>query len=213
MDPLVEGTRLVFVRHGEAVCNNECIVGGPLGCGGLTELGREQASALRDRLVFSGELAKATALYTSILPRAIETAQIIAPGLPTLTPVADCDLCELHPGDADGLTWPEVVERFGVVNWDENPDAPISPGGESWLAFYERVARTIDKLVQRHPDELVVIVAHGGVVEQAMKIVGGDAPERRLRLRTEHCSMTEIEFRKGRKRLLRYNDRAPLAKI
>ena len=51
---------------------------------------------------------------------------------------------------------------------------------------------------------------HGGVIEQAMKIVEADPGTCGSSLRIENCSMTEIEFRDDRRRLLRYNDRAPL---
>ena len=44
-----------------------------------------------------------------------------------------------------------------------------------------------------------------------MKIVNRREASVRLRLLTENCSMTEIEFDGERRRLLRYNDRAPLA--
>jgi 2,3-bisphosphoglycerate-dependent phosphoglycerate mutase len=205
------GTRLVLIRHGEARCNAEGVVGGPLGDGGLTEVGRTQASALARRLVRTRELDDASALYTSILGRAIETAQVLAPGLPALSATPDCDLCELHPGAADGLTWAELVERYGAVDWSVEPDVPFSPGGESWLGFYERCARAIDTLVARHPGERVIAVVYGGVIEQAMKILNSADPRERLGLRTEHCSMTEIEFDGPRRRLLRYNDVAPVS--
>lgn len=206
------GTRLVLVRHGEAHCNVKGVVGGPIGCGGLTELGRQQARALRDRLALTREFDDAVALYTSVLPRAVETARIIGPGLPlTLRAVADCDLCELHPGLADGLTWAEMLSRFGGPDWDRDPGAPFAPEGESWLGFYERCAKALIKIVGRHPGQRVILVVHGGVIEQAMKMVESLDGTRRLRLRTEHCSMTEIEFDGDYRRLLRYNDRAPLA--
>jgi len=205
------GTRLLLIRHGEAYCNARGVVGGPLGCGGLTELGRRQAEALGERLAYSGELREATALYTSVLPRAIQTAALLARGLPDLTPVEDCDLCELHPGEADGLTWQELVERFGAPDWDKDPDQPLAPHAESWTQFYERCVRALTRIVARHEGELVVLVVHGGVIEQAMKLVEGRAPGDRMRLNTENASMTEIEFKARRRRLLRYNDRAPLA--
>ena len=205
------GTRLVLIRHGEARCNAEGVVGGPKGDGGLTDLGRAQASALTRRLESTRELDDAAALYTSILGRSIETAQVIAAGLPDLAATPDCDLCELHPGVADGLTWAELEERYGVADWSVSPDAPFSPGGESWLAFYQRCERAFAGLVARHPGERVVAVVHGGVIEQAMKILHGDDPSARLGLRTEHCSLTEIEFDGSRRRLLRYNDVAPLS--
>ncbi len=201
------------MRHGEAFCNANGIVGGPRGCGGLTELGVRQGEALRDRLAHSGELDGANAFYTSTLPRAQQTGAIIASSLPsTLSPVADCELCELHPGEADGLSWPELVATFGAPNWDEDPGVPLAPGGESWTGFYARCVRALESLVARHPGELVVVVCHGGVIEQALKLVYSSEPSARLRLRTQNCSMTEVEFRSGAWHLLRYNDLAPLAR-
>lgn len=206
------GARLVLIRHGEAYCNARGVVGGPIGCGGLTPLGRAQAEALCERLMKSREFDDAVALYTSVLPRSIETARLLSPGLPdTLAPVEDCDLCELHPGEADGLTWEEMVSKFGGPDWDQNPDAPFSPGGESWTGFYERCRKVLIEIAARHPGQRVILVVHGGVIEQAMKMVQEDEPAKRLGLRTENCSMTEIEFDGPRCRLLRYNDLAPLA--
>ncbi len=206
------GTRLVLIRHGEAYCNARGVVGGPLGCGGLTELGRAQARALCERLAMSREFDDAVALYTSVLPRSIETAEIIAPALPShLAAVPDCDLCELHPGEADGMTWAQMSAAFGGPDWDEDPDTPFAPGGESWTGFYERCRRAFGVIAARHPGQRVIAVVHGGVIEQAMKLVEEAAPSRRLGLRTENCSMTEIEFVGTRPRLLRYNDLAPLA--
>ncbi len=206
------GTRVVLIRHGEAYCNAKGIVGGPIGCGGLTELGEAQARALRDRLVRSREFDDAVALYTSVLPRAIQTAAIVRPGLPaSLVAVEDCELCELHPGEADGMTWEEMLATFGGPDWDKHPGQPFAPGGESWLGFYERCERALLAVAGRHRGERVILVVHGGVIEQAMKMVDNRDPSVRLRLRTENCSITEIEFEHDVRRLLRYNDRAPLA--
>ncbi len=206
------GTRIVLVRHGEAHCNVRGIVGGPIGCGGLTDLGEHQARALRDRLLTSREFDDAVALYTSVLPRAVQTAEIIAPGLPShLRAQRDCALCELHPGEGDGMTWDELINTFGGPDWDKDPHQPFAPGGESWMDFYERCEQALATLVQRHPGERVILVVHGGVIEQAMKILERKDPMVRLKLRTEHCSLTEIEFDGDVRRLLRYNDRAPLA--
>jgi broad specificity phosphatase PhoE len=209
--PAPTGTRLVMIRHGESYANADGLAGGPLGDGGLTPLGVRQARTLVERLVMSAELMKATALYTSALPRAIETAQILRAGLAQgIEPVVDAGFNEISVGDGDGLPWAEYVERYGAPDWDLDPDALTAPGGESLLGFHERCRETIERTVARHPKEQVVIVCHGGFIEQAMKIYQGVAPEVRLRPRIENCSMTEIEFRDDWRRLLRYNDRAPL---
>ena len=209
--PMPTGTRLMLIRHGESYANSDGLAGGPIGDGGLTPLGVRQAEALAKRLVASKELMKATAFYTSALPRAIETGEVLRPGLPKdLAPVVDAAFNEISVGEGDGLPWAQYVERYGAPDWDLDPDALTAPGGESLLGFYERCREAIERTVARHPKELVVIVCHGGFIEQAMKIYQGVGPEVRRRPRSENWSMTEIEFRDEWRRLLRYNDRAPL---
>jgi probable phosphoglycerate mutase len=201
----------MLIRHGESYANAKGLAGGPLGDGGLTPLGRRQVGALVERLLVSAELARAGAFYTSALPRAIETGEMLRVVLPKrLQPIVDASFNEIGVGVGDGLAWAEYVERYGAPDWDLDPDALTAPGGESLLGFHERCREAIERTVARHPEELVVIVCHGGVIEQAMKIYQGLGPEVRLRPRIENCSMTEIEFREGWRRLLRYNDRAPL---
>jgi probable phosphoglycerate mutase len=209
--PIPTGTRLVLIRHGECVANEKGLAGGPLGDGGLTDLGRLQAEALAHRLRETAELRSATAFYTSSLPRAIETGEIVFAAInPDLVPRRDEDLGELRVGDADGLTWTQIEERFELPNWDVDPSRRNVPGGESLLDFFGRSVAVIDKIVAGHPHELVVIVTHGGFIEQAMKIYQDLNGSVRLRPRIEHCSMTEIEFHDGAKRLLRYNDLSPI---
>jgi len=125
-------------------------------------------------------------------------------------PVRDESLCELSVGEADGLTWAEVQARYVLPNWDEDPGAQNVPGGESLLGFFQRCVDAIERIVLAHPDQLVVMVVHGGFIEQAMKLYQGLSGNVRLRPRIENCSMTEIEFYEGQKRLLRYNDLSPI---
>ncbi len=219
--PAPDATRLVLIRHGEAVCNVSGVCGGRTGCQGLTDRGRRQVGALRDRLLARRELAGAGALYASVLPRAVETAELLAPALgpvetggrlgPPPPLVTDCGLCELHPGEADGLSWTEFSRRFAPIDWDEDPGQPIAPGGESWTGFVHRVAGALDEVVTRHPGQLVVVACHAGVIEASLlakvPVAGGRAGAR-LRLRTRHASMTGWEVVEGRWGLLGYNDAA-----
>lgn len=208
-------TRLVLVRHGEAHCNVSGVCGGPVGCRGLTDRGRAQVEALRDRLAATAELEGCGALYASVLPRARETAAVLAPVLLGRggSVRARCDLCELHPGEADGMAWPEFTERFGAPDWDVDPDHPIAPGGESWTGFVRRVGAALDELAAAHPGELVVVACHAGVVEASLLTklpVAGGTDGARLQLRTRHASMTTWEVEPdadgGRWRLSSYND-------
>ena len=203
-------TRLVLVRHGEAVCNVSGVVGGRRGCTGLSPAGAEQAASLHRRLAASGALAGAGALYSSVLPRALETAAAIAPAVGDggLEVVADCDLCELHPGEGDGLTWEQFTARFGEPPWDDDPDVPLAPGGESWAGFVERAGSALEELTRRHRGEVVVVVCHAGVIESALLRFLPLEMGAKLRLRTDHTSITEFEsdVDGGAWRLLRYND-------
>jgi broad specificity phosphatase PhoE len=209
--PAPRGTRLLLIRHGECVANAVGLAGGPIGDGGLTDLGIRQATALAGRLAITKELSSAGAFYTSTLPRAIETGEYVFPAInPDLVAVRDESLCELSVGEADGLTWAEVQARYVLPNWDETPEARNVPGGESLLGFFERCVSAMERIVLAHPNQLVVMVVHGGFIEQAMKLYQGVGGSVRLRPRIENCSMTEIEFYEGQKRLLRYNDLSPI---
>jgi probable phosphoglycerate mutase len=190
------------------------VVGGPIGCTGLSAVGVREAEALLARLVASGELSDAVAVYASVLPRALETAAIVAPGIGSLAAIADCELCELHPGEADGITWVEFADRYGGPDWDADPDAVLAPGGESWTGFVARVRTALTETASRHLGELVVIFCHGGVVEASMEAFLPVPPDRgRLKLRTRHTSLTEWELGPGGWLLLRYNDAAHLAAV
>jgi probable phosphoglycerate mutase len=209
--PVPTGTRLLLIRHGECVANAEGLAGGPLGDGGLTKRGRSQAEALARRLSLTSELSSASAFYTSTLPRAIETGEIVFPSINgDLVATSDASLCELGVGEADGLSWDQVKERYVLPDWSKDPSEVNVPGGESLMGFFDRCVSAIERLVERHPKELVVLVVHGGFIEQAMKLYQGLGGEVRLQPRIENCSMTEIEFNDNRRRLLRYNDLSPI---
>lgn len=190
-------TRLVLVRHGEAICNVEGVIGGLKGCTGLTAVGVAQATGLAARLARTGELDEVAALYASALPRAVETAQILAsalggPGGAVPEVVADCALCELHPGDADALTWAEYVARFERPDWDADPSTPLAPGGEGWSGFVERAASALERVAAAHDGQTVVVVTHAGVVEASMlRFLPIDRSVARLGLHTLHASLTE----------------------
>ncbi len=215
LPPDAGATRIVLIRHGEAACNLNRVVGGRVGCTGLTELGKRQVAALADRLYESGELRGASALYSSVLPRAVETAErlraVVGPGPRALGPVRElCELCELHPGESDGMTWDEVVATFGVPDWDVDPTVPIAPGGESWSEFIGRASDAVRAVVREHQGELVVAAVHAGVIEATMIAFLGVTPEvyRRGWVRVTHASMTEWEWERSEDRwiLLRFNE-------
>ena len=168
----MSSTRIFLVRHGDAYAGFYGIIGGPTGCAGLTDLGRQQAEALRDDLEASGRI-HADVLVSSIIPRAIQTAEIIAPALGFETFPHDCDLCEVHTGEADGLEWAEWEERYGPFDMEAEPDRPFAPGGDSWNSFDARVQGVMQRLAEEHEGKTVVAVCHGGVIAASVRMLLG----------------------------------------
>jgi broad specificity phosphatase PhoE len=186
--------RLILVRHGDAFAGFDGVVSGPIGCEGLTALGRRQAEALRDYLTEARRIT-ADFLLASVLPRAIETAEIIAPGLDLQVGRHDCDLCEIHTGVADGLLWAEYAERYGQFDMEADPERVFAPGGESWSSFHERVGRMLDKIAREFADQTVVAVCHAGVIMASLRILF-DIPHTGVgaRIRPTNTGLTEWEY-------------------
>jgi probable phosphoglycerate mutase len=208
----VREVRVVLVRHGEARAGVDRIIGGDRGCRGLTERGRAQAAALRDRLARTSEV-RPDVVYASTLPRAIETAEIVAEAFPNITEVRrERFLCEHQPGECDGMHFEAAIERYAPDL--EDVDAPMSPGGESTREFDARVRQAVDTLVAAHAGESVLAVSHGGFITSACLYVLG-APGldvvHPFRLWPENTSLTEFTASSTPPWLLhRYNDAAHL---
>lgn len=206
-----ESTRLVLVRHGESKVTVRRVIGGPRTCNGLSELGEEQAERLRVRLAETGEIA-ADALYSSAYPRALETAEIIAPSL-GLQVTVESGFGEHDPGpECDGLRFEEYVERHGRPEWDLDPHGVVFPGGETVADFQHRVGSALAPVLREHRGGTILIVCHGGVVDVVFRLLLRLPPVGGFELHTSNTSLTELaEVRPGRWRLARYNDGAHLA--
>ena len=201
-------TNIYIIRHGEAVCNVEGIVGGAEGCQGLTDRGHRQARRLQERLA-AGEI-KADVLYASTFRRARETAEAVSSGI-GLPIQWDDEFQEVRPGDADTLTYAEVRERFKIDAADR-VFAPWAPNAESWAMFNARAGRALNRVAHEHAGKTVVIVAHGGIVEASFFLFMG-LPLRsgaHVGFGTRHTSIThwrlDREAQSERWLLMRFND-------
>jgi probable phosphoglycerate mutase len=208
-------TRLVLIRHGEAQCHVDQVVGGAKGCTGLSDQGRRQAKALRRRLERTGELADAGLLYASTLPRAIETAEAIAEVLGASTIEQEEDLCELHPGEADGITWEEFRERYAWPSSSAELYRPMAPGAETLAALWVRVGSVLLRLAAEHEGRTVVIACHGGIIDGSLRALGEMPLAPRFKTRIDNTSITEWERPPSddphrRWTLVRFNDHAHL---
>jgi probable phosphoglycerate mutase len=217
----MDGTRIVLVRHGESRAQELGIVGGHEGCRGLSARGRLQVEALRDRWKASDELGEVAALYASVMPRAVETAQILAPALGAPDIVQDCGFCEHHPGEGDGLSWEDYERLYPVPSDGWHPDLRRDPSGETWREMADRVSAGIDQLIERHAGATVVVACHGGVIVHSMirwLALDPDADGERAWFSPENASITEWRYGTSPYRppasswqLVRFNDQAHLA--
>lgn len=205
-------TRLILVRHGESNATVNRVIGGPRTCSGLSDLGRDQAQRLRERLRATGEL-KLDALYASQYPRAQETAQTVLGAFAGLEMQVDAGFGEHDPGpDCDGLSYDDFVARYGTGHDWRNPFAETFPGGETVAEFHFRVGTATHSLVARYVGQTVMVVCHGGVVDCLMRQLLHLPPTGGFELFTLNTSLTEmVSVAPATWRLVRYNDAAHLS--
>ena len=156
----MERTQVIIVRHGETLWNIKGIRQGHLDSP-LTESGTAQAKALGERL----KREKFTALYSSDLDRAVETAQRIT-ALTGHEIVTDLRLRERHLGIFQGLTADEMKQRYPEeyrLNRSLSPNYVI-PGGESIVQQVARNIAYLNEIAEKHRGETIVVVTHGGVL-------------------------------------------------
>jgi probable phosphoglycerate mutase len=157
----MEPTRVIAVRHGETAWNVDTRIQGHLDIElndtGLWQAGRV-AQALQEETI--------AAIYASDLARARQTAEAIA--LPLgIQITTEPGLRERAFGAFQGRTFADInTEHPEQARLWRTRDPEFAPdGGESLLTFRERITSTAARLAARHPGELVVIVAHGGVMD------------------------------------------------
>jgi probable phosphoglycerate mutase len=173
----MQRTHIIIVRHGQTEWNIKGIRQGHLDSR-LTERGMAQATALGQRL----GREKFTALYSSDLGRAMETAREIA-RVTGHEIVTDARLRERHLGIFQGLNAEEITTKYPEERRLMRSSGPtyVIPGGESMAQQVARNVEFLDHLAQKHVGETVVVVTHGGVVSGFFRhtlAIPLDAPRR-----------------------------------
>ncbi|WP_034263358.1 histidine phosphatase family protein [Actinospica robiniae] len=196
-------TRLLLVRHGDSHHKADGVNGGPRGCRGLTDLGREQAARLRDRLSSDGvalgalDVSDHPVVYSSIIPRAIETAEVVAGVRPISSAsgscaevITDCGLCTYHMPDwADGMSWDEIRREHGRT--DGGVFHPFQEGNESWADLVLRVCKTLTAIATRHVGTTTMVVTHAEAVEASLIAFGSLPLHRDFDIKVTPTSITE----------------------
>lgn len=153
-------TRLMIIRHGQTLWNLERKYQGHSDIA-LSDKGIKQAEAVAARLATE----KIDAVYASDLSRACKTAEYIADKHNLKVNVMP-ELREIKFGEWEGLTYDQISARWpGMLGklWT-TPDELEIPGGESFYQLKERAYAAIKKIVKEHPEQTVVVVAHGGTI-------------------------------------------------
>jgi len=153
-------TKLYLIRHGQSANNAEGRFGGHSSTP-LSALGEEQAERTANMLASEG----IDAIYSSDLPRAIQTAKYTA-DLTKLEIHATPAFRERHVGVLEGLTFDESKEKhpsdyYALVNRDLHH---VISGGESYRQLLRRATDTLDKILRNHRHERIAIYSHTGVI-------------------------------------------------
>ncbi|KAL6337819.1 hypothetical protein AAG906_002284 [Vitis piasezkii] len=159
---------IIVVRHGETAWNADGRIQGHLDVE-LNEAGRQQAAAVADRL---SKGPRISAVYSSDLKRAFETAQAIATSCGRFEVIKDPDLRERNLGDLQGLVYQELAKINPEAHkafLSHRTDQEIPGGGESRDQVYQRCTLSLKRIGSKHKGERVVVVTHGGVIRALHK--------------------------------------------
>ncbi|MEU6173670.1 histidine phosphatase family protein [Streptantibioticus parmotrematis] len=158
-------TTVHLVRHGQSTWNAAGLVQGQSPrAGALTPRGRREGE--RAARALAALRPGATRVIASDLPRARETAEIIASRLDL--PIGyDPGLREQHLGVWEGRRHDERAVRDAVQELWSHPH--ITPeGGESIAALHTRVWRALRLHAAAYPGDTLIAVTHGGPVRMAV---------------------------------------------
>lgn len=189
---------LILVRHGQSTANALGVAQGRADYP-LSDKGLRQAELTGAHLARLGGIA---AVYTSPLSRAAQTALAIAQPL-KLTPIPVDDLVEADVGALSGLTWdqfkqahPEAVAAYEAAEAagpDPRHRERFLPGWEPSEQVVERIWNAIAKIASAHPEERVVVVAHGGVLNAFLThLLEGDARAIAWKYHHKNCAVTRL---------------------
>lgn len=202
-------THLLLIRHGETDANRNGVWQGATDSH-LNARGQAQARAVAARL--AAERAAVSAIYSSPLSRAAETAAIIAArlGLATVTP--DPRLAEFDLGEWEGLDY-EVL-RHEKRLWARMAADPsfAPPGGESARNFALRLLAGVREIAAAHAGQRMILVSHGGALATALAMILHAEGNRWPEYQMGNCALSELAFT-PQPQLLRFNEVAHLQAI
>ncbi len=194
---------LYLIRHGQTAYNASGRVQGWLDVP-LDDVGKMQALRVSQR--FSNKAI--SAIYTSPLSRAAETAKTIA-GACNRDIILDIRLREYNMGDWTGLTGDEIAAS-APGHHAANHEAQI-PNGETAQEMRKRVDAFLADVMVRHTSrDTVVAVSHGGTLGMVVAAMLNMPAVRRQPFTFGNTAVTKATCEHGVWRLRSLNDRCHL---
>lgn len=151
-------TKIFLIRHGETDWNRQDRWLGQTDTP-LNNQGLAQAHRTAERLAAE----PITAIYSSDLIRAAQTAKIIANRFGRTVSLLK-ELRELDFGEWEGKSAEEIGQLFPQeYALSQTPSWEFRPrGGESRRELYARVTSKVEEILAQHVNETIAIVTHGG---------------------------------------------------
>lgn len=203
---------LVLVRHGHSTANESGVLAGWSEGIGLTDRGREQASALGAALA-AQPLSR---IVTSPLQRCVETTAALR-GEHHPEPLTDERLGECRYGAWTGRPLADLAKEplWRTVQQDPMsatfPDGPQHPG-ESMAAMAERVWESVrrhDEAVEAEhgPHAVWVAVSHGDPIKAILSQAVGAGPGNLQRVHVDTAAVSVVRWAKAQPMVLTTNRR------
>ena len=149
--------QIIFLRHGQATNNTERVLAGRTDGIPLTDTGIKQAQHTAELL----EHMNISRIYSSPIQRAKHTAEIVGKHN-SLDVSIDDRLIELDMGKFTGMAYDDIFNNHGNVFMKfYNGELEIAHNGvETFSDVKKRVLSIVDHVIEKHPDENVVLVTH-----------------------------------------------------
>jgi probable phosphoglycerate mutase len=186
-------TGTVLLRHGQAALSVERRFNGSTD-GELTDVGRAQATAAAQRVAAIARRTPISAIYSSPLRRARETAAAAAGELGLEIAIVD-DLRETAFGEWEGRTFAEVQKQWPdeLAAWLADPSV-APPSGESFDTTMARVLAARDALVASHPGQTVLVVSHVTPIKVLLRTALEAPPSALYRLHLDLASVSVVDW-------------------
>lgn len=183
-------TVIGLVRHGLTDWNTERRIQGQTDIP-LNEIGRKQAELLSQRM----KDEEWDYIYASDLGRARETAACIG-HVKQMEVSTDERLREMFCGEIEGTTLEERVAKWGE-DWSQ-----LDLGVETHQQIAARGVSFIQEVIERHPNQKVLIVSHGALLSLTLMDL---IPHEDIEEHLDNTSVTKIRHAESRWECLQYN--------